>query len=410
MAYEPLNENTVIDYVKKTPDIMNVAFQEGDTLQGVDLADGNLNQVFRVSAAQDPDRSVIVKQALPYVRVVGPSFPVPLERAIIEAGVLAAEAEHCPDYVPRVYHADSEMFTVVMEDLKDLAIMREGMMKQVEYPHFAQHIGIFMARSLFYTSDLYLDHKTKKEQVAKYINPHLCKITEDLVFTDGYSPTVTNNDSNPELEPQAAEIRGNNALRARFYMLKEEFMTKAEALIHGDLHTGSIMVNQEKTKVIDPEFGFYGPMAFDTGLLMANFVLSYASQEHHAPNEATRKAYRGWLTSTMREIWGVFETEFRRLWDEDLNPQWETAEFRELYIARLLKYTAGYGAAETMRRILNWAHVPDLRSITDDKERAYAESMALNVGVEWVMNYEKYNTIDDLVRVLENAKSSYPYS
>ena len=50
-------------------------------------------------------------------------------------------------------------------------------------------------------------------------------------------------------------------------------MTAAEALIHGDLHTGSIMVNQDETKVIDPEFAFYGPMGFDVGLLLANFFL-----------------------------------------------------------------------------------------------------------------------------------------
>ena len=50
--------------------------------------------------------------------------------------------------------------------------------------------------------------------------------------------------------------------------LKEGFLTHAQALIHGDLHTGSIMVTEEDTKVIDPEFAFYGPIGFDIGAVI----------------------------------------------------------------------------------------------------------------------------------------------
>ena len=35
-------------------------------------------------------------------------------------------------------------------------------------------------------------------------------------------------------------------------------MTNAQALIHGDLHTGSVFVKGDSTKVIDPEFAFMG--------------------------------------------------------------------------------------------------------------------------------------------------------
>jgi 5-methylthioribose kinase len=343
------------------------------------------------------------------VRVVGESFPMALERSLIEAEVLKIEAQYCPDQVPTVYHADSEMYLIIMEDLRDHVIMREGMMTQVEYPKFAEHIGTFMAKTLFYTSDLYLNHETKKQRMAERINPALCKITEDLVFTDPYKEDP-GNQWNAELNPQVEEIRANNALRARFYMLKEEFMTKGEALIHGDLHTGSIMINQDETKVIDPEFGFYGPMAFDPGLLMANFALSYCSQEYHAKDDAHRAAYRQWITDTMRDSWNVFEREFLKLWATKLNDQWQTNEFRDAYMSRLVKYTAGYAAAECMRRCLGLAHVPDNESIPDPKDRAVSESMALNVGQAWIMNYEKVTGIEDIIQMVVNAKPSYPYS
>lgn len=402
--YQPLTEQTVAAYVQRLP--LEGVFQPGEPLEGIDLADGNVNLVFRVRSTIEPRRSVIVKQALPYARIVGESFPMPLERARIEADLLAIEGELVPGLVPQLYHHDHEMYAIVMQDLNQHVIMRSGLVRQVVYPHFAEHIGNFLARTLFYTSDLYLPHDVKKHRAAKHVNPGLCKVTEDLVFTDPYT-TNDGNRWNSELDPQVAAIRADDALRSEFYLLKEEFMTKGEALIHGDLHTGSIMVNAQETKVIDPEFAFYGPMAFDTGLLMANLALSYCSQPFHTSDPAP---YQRWLLDTMRQCWAVFEREFRSLWAQELNPQWGTDAFREKYLLRLLRSTAGYAAAEVMRRILGLAHVSDLESIADPKQRAVAESRALNIGRTWIMNYRGIATIDDLVKVVEESAPSYPYA
>lgn len=61
--------------------------------------------------------------------------------------------------------------------------------------------------------------------------------------------------------------------------LRHKFISAKEALIHGDLHTGSIMVTENSTKVIDPEFAFYGPIGFDTGAFVANLLLNFFSQK-----------------------------------------------------------------------------------------------------------------------------------
>ena len=46
-----------------------------------------------------------------------------------------------------------------------------------------------------------------------------------------------------------------------FFSLR--FCERAQALLHGDLHTGSVMVTHESTQVLDLELAFYGPMGFD---------------------------------------------------------------------------------------------------------------------------------------------------
>ena len=47
-----------------------------------EVGDGNLNLVFIV---EGPAGGVCVKQALPYVRAAGESWPMPLERAFFES-------------------------------------------------------------------------------------------------------------------------------------------------------------------------------------------------------------------------------------------------------------------------------------------------------------------------------------
>ena len=34
-------------------------------------------------------------------------------------------------------------------------------------------------------------------------------------------------------------------------------MNYSQSLIHGDLHSGSIFINEKGIKIIDPEFSFY---------------------------------------------------------------------------------------------------------------------------------------------------------
>lgn len=56
-------------------------------------------------------------------------------------------------------------------------------------------------------------------------------------------------------------------------------MTNAQALLHGDLHTGSVFVRKDSTKVIDPEFAFYGPMGYNVGNVMANLMFAWVNAD-----------------------------------------------------------------------------------------------------------------------------------
>ena len=68
-----------------------------------EVGDGNLNLVFIVEGHAG---GLVVKQALPYVRLVGESWPLPLERSWFEYNALVEQARYAPRLVPKVFHFD----------------------------------------------------------------------------------------------------------------------------------------------------------------------------------------------------------------------------------------------------------------------------------------------------------------
>ncbi len=317
--------------------------------------------------------------------------------------MLRIESKYCPDYVPKLYHFDEEMYAIIMEDLNRHIIMRYGLMKQIRYNKFAFHIGTFLARTLFYTSDLYLDSAEKKEMVIEFMNPVMCKITEELVFTEPFIEHP-NNHWTECITPQVRAIQTDDALRAEILLLKEQFMNNAQALIHGDFHTGSIMVNEEETKVIDPEFGFFGPMGFDIGACVGNLILSYASQYFHAKEEINRSEYRKWLLDTVQAVWNNFESEFLMLWNKKVNNQWPSEKMKEPYMLSLLRDSIGFASTKMIRRIIGLAQVPDMWTIDDEKVRGAAESLSLSIACELLLKRKRITTIDEVVDTIKEAK------
>ncbi len=395
--YHALDTQTIVTYVRARPELRQV-FEGDEPLEAAEVGDGNLNLVFKVWAVADTNRTVILKQALPYVRLVGDSWPLPTDRARIEAEALKIEAQLVPQHTPQVYFYDPDMYITVMQNLNRHIILRQGLMQGIKYPNFAEHIGIFLARTLGATSDLVLDYRTKKEMVIRFTNPELCKITEDLVFTEPYRKTERNL-FHRELEPQVLALQADEALRVEVAQMKEKFMTQAQALIHGDLHTGSIMVNQDETYVIDPEFAFYGPMGFDIGAVIGNLFLSYASHEVRTPDPNTRADFRKYLTDTIIHLWKVFEREFQSfVWDnvDSINMP---LSYQADYMRRLLQDSAGMAGCKMMRRIIGLAGVADIRGIEDEHERTIAASLALNIGVSLLKKRRQFSTIEDLVEV-----------
>ncbi len=394
-AYRPLDEEKAIQIARE----INQLFPGNAELSCREIGDGNLNLVFHITDAAN-GVSVILKQALPYAKVVGESWPLTLDRARIESEKLMLEGKLAPGLVPVVYHYDAQLALTAMEDLSSHHIMRRGLMEGTRYPLFSEHISTFMANTLFFTSDLGMNQQDKKQLVKTFINPELCKITEDLIFDDPYTDSP-NNSYDGHLEDAAAALRTDGELHLEIALLREKFLTQAQALLHGDLHTGSIFATPESTKVIDPEFAFYGPIGFDVGAVFANLLLNYAGQVHWSRDDQERAAFRTYLLRTIEEIWNAFDSKFRALWDQHGVDRMASSApgYRELYMKRLLQDSIGYAGAKMVRRIVGLSHVADIDQIPDAAKREKAQRLALAIGTALIRSNRKANSIQDLLEI-----------
>ena len=384
-----------------------------------EVGDGNLNLVFIVEGAAG---SVIVKQALPYVRLVGESWPLPLHRAFYEYHALVRQEARDPGIVPRVMHFDETQALIVMERLHPHVILRGQTIAGRTVAGLGPTMGRFCARTAFRGSDLSMEAPKKKADVALFSgNVELCDITENLVFTDPYFAAALNRHTTPQLDAVVAELRADAALKIAAQHMKRAFTARAETLCHGDLHAGSIMVTDSDTRVIDPEFAFYGPFGFDIGMLVGNYLMAYHSLRAHVADPAARARCQAFLLTTAAETWDAFAAEFSRLWrtertgilyartlyeDQGHDEASETA-LREL-LAEIFADLVGFAGIEMHRRILGLAHVAELDRIEDPDIRAPIEERCLRLGRDLVLNRRRIATMDEVIgmaRAREEGKA-----
>ncbi|CAI7820461.1 unnamed protein product [Closterium sp. NIES-53] len=548
--FTPVSEHTVPAFLQDHPDLA-ARLGGGPAEWSVrEVGDGNINFVYIV---EGPGGALVVKQALPYVRVVGESWPMTLDRIYYEALALRQQFAWVPELVPEVYFFSHPMALLVMRYVAPPAIvLRKGLVQGRVYPRLAEHMSSFLASTLFLSSLIAINTEVYRDKVREFCgNVEMCRLTEQVIFTEPYVLATNNRWTTPQLDADAAALREDVPLKLAITELKSNedvprklaiselkgkwcidapgacgvfhnpppciptilwfifsggsggsggssgsggsgssfistchcgppscilfhacfacalvhplpapptcrFCERAQALLHADLHTGSVMVTEESTVVIDPEFAFYGPMGFDIGAFLGNLLLAYFSQDGHATADDSRavsvlcgpsclyecakwtdlaisrspsptftilppslspslaQAAKKWLLQCVTETWQKFEAKFLALWNDkalakgDAYPQAlyhdnaallsaaQTAFLREVFLDSL-----GFAGAKMIRRIVGIAHVEDLESIADPDVRAACERRALNFGKHLVKERHQFKSIADVAAAVE---------
>ena len=403
LEYVALTSKTLPDRLKNLASVTSLIGKQSEEWTVTEVGDGNLNLVFVV---RGKEASLIVKQALPYVRIIGDSWPLPLRRAFFEHETLKRQAARDPGSVPKIHYFNEKQAIIVMEMLSPHLILRKKLISGEYVKGLAKTLGNFCARTAFRGSDLSLPTSEKKKDTALFQgNVELMGITENLIFTDPYFDAEMNHHTEG-LEPVIETLRSDVSLKREAQKMLLKFTANTETLLHGDLHSGSVMCTDSETKIIDPEFGFYGPIGFDIGMLISNFLMAYFSQPGHR-SQNNLEDYQDWILSVIEEIYSTFIREFSNLWHNErhgiLFPKTlfeDQGHSSEAALCDMLQHiwsdALGVCGIEMHRRILSLAHNADFEDISDLKIRSRLEARNLLMGRQLILERDQIKDINAL--------------
>lgn len=366
-----LDKETVKDYCV---DYLKF-FDKDDELESQEIGDGNINYVFKVYSKKT-GKSIVVKQADKYLRSSG--RPLDLRRNKIEAEILKIEGELAPNFVPKIYNYNQDMYALSMEDVSEYKNLRKELLNEKIFKHLAEDITTFLAKTLIPTTDLILDRKIKKERVQEFTNIELCDITEDLVLTEPYYDYKHRNiiiDGDEEFVK--SNLYNDEQLKSEVGYLRNNFMNNAQSLIHGDLHSGSIFINEEGIKVIDPEFAFYGPMGYDIGNVIGNIFFTLCNKSVLNSNNLEFISY---LKDTIIDIFDLTIKKIYQEMDKEITLPLYNHNFRENYIEKIKNDSIGYSGTEMIRRTVGDSKVAEITMVKNKEKQIILERILVTLG------------------------------
>ncbi|MYA70792.1 S-methyl-5-thioribose kinase [Candidatus Poribacteria bacterium] len=376
-----LNLTTLPDYLRQRHAEIRVFAPEAE-LRIEEIGDGNLNTVYRVSDAARPERSLVLKHAPPYIKILGPDYPLSTERLTFESRALDVYNRLAIGTVPVQYDFDVDAAVIAMEDLRNASVLRDALIAGTVDPAIAEQVGRFMG---IVHSQTYVDNisnATAQHYRQQFANATMQSITADYVFTFPFTEHETNFWT-PGLEPDVQHLKADTDFLRQAAHLKRIFLTAQQGVTHGDLHTGSVLVQDNTAKVIDAEFAFYGPVGFDLGLYWANHFLSYFS---HQGNLSVQSA----LKTAVAQVWDTYTAAFT-IADAGLKSE---------MLGNIFQDAVGFAGLEMLRRLIGAAHVKDIEGIVDLSRKLSVERAALQFGITLVKQYPSVPDVAAIIAML----------
>ena len=284
--------------------------------------EGNMNVVLRIKTNK---RTFILKQSRPFVQKY-PDLPAPIDRINVEKKFYDLMDQN--SFFPEILGYLPSDYILLLEDL--------GKGEDLTSLYNTRTITSDLIKE--FTLGLYYIHK-KKAPADYPENIELRKLNHDHIFE---LPFKENNSFNLDhiqkgLENLSNPFKKNNSLKEKVLYAGKIYLEKGNTLLHGDYYPGSWMRVGDNNYVIDPEFSFVGPKAFDLGVMSAHIIIASGK------------------TSFLEEIYNMYPAK---------------AEFKKISL---------YCGIEIIRRLIGLAQLPIKRSLMEKKELLnFAEELILS--------------------------------
>lgn len=245
-----LDETSVVDY------LAGRGLIDPETATARSLGGGVSNVVL---AVEDGTRRLVLKQALPRLRVAD-EWLAPVDRVITEAVALELAADLTPDSVPPVLDRDAARHTLVLAQAPaEWADWKRRLLAGEVDNATADRLGTLLARW----------HSLTRDQTGRALPDRLADTKPfELLRVDPYHRTVARRA--PEVAPAVLA-------------LVEEMADHRDCLVHGDFSPKNVLVGPRSgCWVIDFEVAHIGDPAFDLGFLLTHLTLKAVHRPAYA--------------------------------------------------------------------------------------------------------------------------------
>lgn len=405
-----LSKENITDYLKEKMPYLDFskpliisAIGEGSLEED---GDGYINFVYRVS---DGKVKLILKQARKDGRVAD-LHDMSMDRAALEYDYMKLGHLIVPEYLPELYFYDDENLVFAVEDVSHLKIARFQLNKSIMFPKMAGQIAEYLAKIHFYTSDYYLDTETFRKLQVRFMNIKMRSVFDDMAF--GNRDVDGSGKMGFELDPDYADYIRDLVFDPRVvlerYKLRDLFMRKAEVLLHGDFHTSNVFVDQEDLKVIDMEYAFFGPAAYDLGYQESHLLSQVTCGAFRPfPSEEDRWTFVSYALATMQHLFDEYCRVFFECWDTDAKPIYQNVPGLQEHVKKqLLQNMIGYCSSSNLFRCAGGhGNYPEYDDLTDKDAKRNATLISILMDHHMILHREDYKSvqewIDDLLNLLK---------
>ncbi|MBR4884014.1 MAG: phosphotransferase [Lentisphaeria bacterium] len=191
--------------------------------------------------------------------------------------------------------------------------------------------------------------------------------------------------------------------------LRDIYMHKSEALIHGDLHTSNFFVSQDQLKAIDMEISCMGPVAFDLGYLQSHLLSQFACSVFRPfDSEEQRLTFIRFILSTMEEVFTEYFRVFFQCWDQDAKPIYQGISGLQEYIEeQVRKDMIGFCSSMNIFRCASIIHYPEYDDLTDPEAKRNATLLSMLLDHRMILRREEYQSVSEWVDDIASVTKTF---
>lgn len=405
-----LDKTNLIPYLREHYPAFDTSGQVAVSAIGDDEEDsqGLINYLFR---ARNGQKSIIIKQARSNMRLdddvesTDASYCPPQDRNYSEYLTMKLRRAISPGCVPEVYYADRENHVFLMEDVSCLKPGRAQLAHNVMIDSLAERVADFLADIHFYTTEFYLDTGEFRELGRRFVSTGMRAIMENWLFLRD-TPTH----QCPPLTQHFLPYIFADDIVVQSHILRHKYMNTTQAFIHSDIHTSNIFASDSQLKVIDMEYTFAGPVAYDLGYFLASLVSQYCSAVFRPfPSEKERAEFKQYLLASIYNLVDRYQKRFAAHWDDEAKEVYRACPgFRDAFLAGIVPDTAGYAAMPMFTLcVSSFGFTQEFEVIEDERLKLHALQLHCSLGRRFLMNRENIRTPRDMVTTVLEGERVY---